>query len=283
MENTMTFRSIQQLHRAERHQAAPGFSTYNMGPGNIGRVMDPFVNLDEFSMDRPIFRAHPHAGFSAITYLFEDSPGSFINRWSYGEPQIIGPGAFHWTQAGSGMIHEEVPTEPGVECHGLQMFVRLPTQSELSPPEAFHLEPHEVPEHIENGLRVRVLAGSAFGVSSPIAIVNDLTFLDVHLEAGTTVQIPAASAQNAFGFVVSGTAASGDRELRAHTAASFANDGSEVTFSAKMACEILVGFGAPLNEPYVTHGPFMLSTSDRISEAFTRLKSGGMGQLAPSF
>jgi redox-sensitive bicupin YhaK (pirin superfamily) len=283
METTMTVRSIQQLHDAQSYQAAPGFSSHNMGPANIGRLMDPFVNLDDFMMDRPIFRAHPHSGFSAITYMFEDSPGSFVNRWSYGEPQIIGPGAFHWTQAGSGMIHEEVPTESGVDCHGLQMFVRLPTEFELSLPEAFHLDSHEVPEYISAGVRVRVLAGSAFGVASPIAILNDLTFLDVHLEAGATVAIAAGSEENAFGFVVKGAAVSNATELRAHTAVSFAHDGSEIVLSAETDCEILVGLGSPLNEPYIAQGPFMLSTSERIGEAFTRLKSGGMGQLAPSF
>ena len=136
----MATRSILAIHQAALAHPRPGFATRNIGPGNLGRRMDPFVNLDDFEMDRPIFRAHPHAGFSAVTYMFEDSAGTFRNRWSHGGDELIGPGAVHRSQAGSGMLLEEVPTEPGVSCHGLQMFVKLPASMELSDPAAFHLD-----------------------------------------------------------------------------------------------------------------------------------------------
>jgi redox-sensitive bicupin YhaK (pirin superfamily) len=279
----MTHRTVQTSYQSQEQQLRPSFSNYNIGYSNLGKALDPFVNLDDFAMNRPIFRAHPHAGFSAVTYIFEDSPGSFINRWSYGEPQLIDPGDLHWTQAGSGMIHEEVPTQSGINCHGLQMFVRLPTAMELSPPEAFHLNSRDIPEHKASGVRARILVGSAFGKLAPINIINKLTLLDVHLDAGASIEIPAAATENAFAFVISGSAATTDLVLAAHAAATFAQDGSSILLTGETACEVLVGFGSALNEPYISEGPFMLSTPERLNEATERMRSGGMGHLAASF
>ncbi|MFB2920991.1 MULTISPECIES: pirin family protein [Aerosakkonema] len=104
-----------------------GFSDYNLHD-QLGVSLDPFLNLVDFHMSQPTFKPHPHAGFSAVTYMFEDSEGAFINRDSLGDRSRIAPGDLHWTQAGSGMLHEEVPERAGVDCHGLQMFVNSLTK-----------------------------------------------------------------------------------------------------------------------------------------------------------
>jgi redox-sensitive bicupin YhaK (pirin superfamily) len=279
----MKNKMLRALHVSPEMRMADGFTAHEIGPSNLGRVLDPFVSLTDFSMGRPIFRAHPHAGFSAVTYMFEDSEGTFVNRWSKGQTHLIGPGTLHWTQAGSGMFHEEVPMEPGLVCHGLQMFVRLPTEFEDSQPEAFHLDAEEVPEYLADGLRVRILAGSAYGVSSPIAIRNSLTFLDVHLAGSTSVSLPSTENENSFVYVVSGSVRVGDQVLDAHTGGAFAYDGDSVTIGASSDAEVLFGSGPALNEPYVTEGPFMMSTPERMANAFTRMRAGEMGELAPSF
>ncbi len=36
-------------------------------------ALDPVISVDHFRMSQPTFAPHPHAGFSAVTYLFEDS------------------------------------------------------------------------------------------------------------------------------------------------------------------------------------------------------------------
>jgi redox-sensitive bicupin YhaK (pirin superfamily) len=278
----MMVRNVERTHVAGLDQPMPGFTTRNIGPANLGRRMDPFVNLDDFVMDRPIFRAHPHAGFSAITYMFEDSAGTFRNRWSFGGDQLIGPGAVHWTQAGSGMLHEEVPIDAGVPCHGLQMFVKLPAAHELADPAAFHLDAAEVPEVDTNGVRVRVLAGRWDAVESPMPIVNDLVWLDVHLEPGSTFTTPAPAGQTAFVFMINGSATSAGSALEEHSGALF-GDGDTVVIDSEGGAELLWCSGPPINEPIVTDGPFMMSTRSRLDDASARLRAGEMGRLPPSF
>jgi redox-sensitive bicupin YhaK (pirin superfamily) len=235
-------------------------------------------------MSKPVFRPHPHAGFSAVTYMFEDSQGSFANRWSKGGSAIIGPGSLHWTQAGMGMVHEEIPTEPGVPCHGLQMFVKLAAIDELSPPTAFHLDANHVVEITGiSGARIRLLAGGAFGQHAGIAIRNDLVLLLVHLETGTQVDLQAPAAENTFVFVQNGTVAIGNTELSRHGAAVFAHDGDVVRVTAKESASFLFGSGLPLNEPLFAQGPFIMSTPDRLDEARKAFQRGDMGHLEPSF
>jgi redox-sensitive bicupin YhaK (pirin superfamily) len=250
----------------------------------LGVSISPFVDLTEFVMSQPVFRPHPHAGFSAVTYMFEDSQGSFMNRWSKGGSELIGPGTLHWTQAGIGMMHEEIPTEPGIDCHGLQMFVKLAAADELTPPEAFHLDAKQVVEITSQpGARIRLLAGNAFGQQAGIAIRNNLVLLDVHLEAGTRIELQSPSAENAFLFIQNGTIVTGDTKLDTHGAAVFAHDGDHITVTATTKTSFLFGTGLPINEPSYAQGPFIMSTRERLSEARNAFQRGDMGHLEASF
>jgi redox-sensitive bicupin YhaK (pirin superfamily) len=278
-------RSIQAAGPLAVNSPGGGFDeAVSLSERALGVSVLPFVDLTVFRMSQPVFRPHPHAGFSAVTYMFEDSPGTFINRWSKGDSKLIGPGSLHWTQAGIGMMHEEIPTEPGVSCHGLQMFVKLAGADELSPPEAFHLDHEEVVEITDQlGARIRLLAGSAFGQHAGIGIRNELVFLEVHLKSGTTVELPAPARENTFVFIQSGTLNIGDREFGKGDAAVFAHDGDHVSTAASTPTSLLFGSGVPLNEPVFAQGPFMMSSRERLSDAGVAFQRGDMGHLEPSF
>ncbi|KAL7579174.1 hypothetical protein ACA910_011347 [Epithemia clementina (nom. ined.)] len=259
-------------------------------------------------MDRPIFGAHPHAGFLAVTYMFEDLQGTFRNRWSKGSEQaLIGPGSIHWTQAGSGMMHEEVPIDPlgtNKPSHGLQMFVKLPADQELSPPASFHLNANEVPVYQDNelGVCVRVLVGSYKDNESSIKTGNSgLTFLNVHLKPGATATFHHPSDQTAFIFNIHGKVTAPhssssntnndqeqeEVEIGEHAAAIFAPDGGDciqlTNPSLDAPSEFLLCAGYPNKEPLISGGPFMMSTKERLDQAKEDYRNGKMGHLETSF
>ena len=280
-----TARTIASHETLRVDHPSPGFETaVSLNAGSLGHDLSPFVELTEFEMSQPVFRPHPHAGFSAVTYLFEDSAGAFRNRWSKGGDALIGPGSIHWTQAGAGMMHEEVPTEPGVACHGVQMFVKLAAADELTPPEAFHLDPDEIVELApEPGVRIRVLAGRLGDTAAGIGIRNDLAFAEVHLARGATVALPAPTDHNAFVFVQRGATTSGGAAIAARDAAAFDHDGDQVELTATAATSLLFGAGPPLREPAFARGPFIMSSTDRLDAASAAFQRGEMGRLEPSF
>jgi redox-sensitive bicupin YhaK (pirin superfamily) len=254
-----------------------------LNPSTIGDDLSPFVDLTLFDMSQPVFRPHPHAGFSAVTYMLESSVGTFRNRWTAGPDELIGPGTIHWTRAGSGMMHEEVPTVSGVSCRGVQMFVKLPTDRELDPPRAFHLEAAQVREVTpEGGVRVRVLAGEFDGTASGLGLPEELTYLDVHLDPGSRATLPASAAWNAFVFVLHGEVDLGGSHCTGPAGATFEPDGDVVSIAARTAAQLLFCAGPPTG-PHVARGPFIMSSPERLDAAQRRFDAGDMGRLLPSF
>lgn len=284
--STNTRKQIVAVEPLPRHQMSGDFFSWSLRGQLGGRSLDPFLNLDDFHMARPTFRPHPHAGFSAVTYLFEDSQGSFQNRDSRGNQQQIGPGALHWTEAASGVIHEEVPTVPGVDCHGVQMFVNLPVARHRTEPRALHLDARDVPELAPApGVRVRVLAGSVGRVASPLDVSPALDFLDVHLGPNAALDLPAAAGQTAFVLGVAGRAALGQGvPLGAHEGAVFDTLAGQLHLETQAeAFQGLVCIATPLQQPVVWAGPFALSSQAALADAQRRYQTGAMGRLAPSF
>lgn len=285
----MRARSVQVSAALPMHQGGPGFTSHSLR-GFAGFSLDPFLSLDDFHMSEPTFPPHPHAGFSAVTYMFEDSRGAFTNRDSLGDRSLIAPGALHWTQAGRGMMHEEIPERRGVDCHGVQMFVNLRAEHKSAPPRAFHVDPRDVPEAAPApGARVRVLAGEALGKRSPLdALLTPILLLDVRLDAGAEVAIPIDPAWTAFVLSVSGEGTVGPTDrahpLAAHSAAGLARDGETIQLRAgARGLGALVGAGHPIGEPVVFGGPFVMTRREDLAEAFARYERGEMGRLSPSF
>ncbi len=281
--NAPQFRTVRARQAVEHQQMSPHFGAYGLRSTESFSI-DPFVNLDDFMMSQPTFPPHPHAGFSAVTYLFEDSGGAFINRDSLGDISRIEPGAMHWTQAAHGMMHEEVPEVPGQACHGLQMFVNLKEAHKGAKPAAFHLSAADIPElRPDNGIRIRVLAGTLNGAASPLTeLLTPVTFLDVHLAPNAVVELPAPRQHTAFVFVVDGAGRVDQTEVTAHAAVLLASDGDLVRVVAgPEGMHLLFGEGAPIGEPVVFGGPFLMTRAEDIFAAKQRFTRGEMGRLEP--
>ncbi len=276
-------RNVIQRVRAEVMSDRPEFRAYSLGRHNLRDGIDPFIQLDHFYMRAPIFPPHPHAGFSAVTYMFEDSVGSFQNRDSLGDRALIHPGDIHWTQAGSGLMHEEIPSPPDTLCHGAQIFVNLAAKHKWSQPVALHLDSAQVPEYaIPCGGKVRVVVGAAFGLTSLLQPLTPVTLLDVTLPPQGKVLHTLPSSHHAFVHVIQGSGEFGAELSRLESLdAALLEPGSEtVTVQANGdGLHYLLGAGEPLNEPVVAHGPFVMTTDEEIQRAMVAYRSGRMGRL----
>lgn len=169
-----------------------------LGLRGVAELIEPFIGIDHAWMSAPTFPAHPHAGFSAVSYVFLDSETGLDNRDSIGTRNLIRPGGLHWTAAGRGIVHEEVPAEPGKTVHSLQIFVGLPPDRQDMAPFALSLEPERVPVVRTPGAEIRVPLGQ-FGESrSPLQPPTDATMLDIRLEESAELSVPIAAGEAAF-------------------------------------------------------------------------------------
>ena len=265
-------------------------------------LMDPFIGVDSYTMPQPFFGAHPHAGMSAVSLMLPEAEGGFINRDSLGDHSHIRPGDLHWTQAGRGMVHEEVPSEPGKAARGMQIFVNMRRAHKQAEPVAFKVSHESIPHVVVEGGSVRVVAGSFADQSSPITQddrwLTRVNMLDVTLAPGAQLDITVAARDNAFFVIRSGQYRSSKAVNIALSAIIFgafkANSGdakSDLSIGHSVARitagdEALRGVffsGTPIGEPIFSGGPFMGNTAEDIVAYKRAFARGEMGSLQSSF
>jgi redox-sensitive bicupin YhaK (pirin superfamily) len=258
------------------------FEALRMGGDMFGREGDPWFNLDHFRMAGPTFPPHPHAGFSAVTYVLPESPGAIANRDSRGDRSLIGPGGVHWTAAGHGIVHEEIPATPGTFTEGFQIFIRQPADQESQPPAIAHVDGDDVPIiRLPGGGSLRVIAGDFEGQAAPFTLPSPLSMFDLSLDAGQPFRwSPPVQYQSLAIYLFAGAFA----RCVAPALLVFAPGDTPLDIDAtEDGTRFLVMAGIPLNAPSVSNGPFVLSSRAALEDAVQRYRSGAMGALPPDW
>lgn len=270
---------------ASKPRSIPGFTSLQfVDLDELGVSGSPLSVLDDFRVNGLPFSPHPHAGFAAVTYVFEDSDGAARSRASSGVDLVVQPGGIAWTHAGSGIVHEEIPAEPGRELHGVQLFVNLSARNKLTDPQVLSLEPDEVPVwHSDTNGHVRVVVGRYGGVLSPLVPIEPFTLLDVTLHG--ELSFPAPDGHNAVIYVRTGGVVArveGREAVLEHAHAVAVRGGNAVvSISASEPAQLLFLSGAAIDEPVVSEGPFIMNDVAQVNAAIRRYQRGEMGQLAP--
>ena len=275
--------TIQRIVSPTHARRGEGFEALRIGPDLFGREGDPFLNVDHFRMRTPTFPPHPHAGFSAVTYLLPESPSGMLNRDGRGDRSVIQPGGVHWTAAGSGLVHEEVPEPAGSLAEGLQIFVRQPAEQERLPARIHHVDPDLMPV-VSIGERswVRVVAGTFGEAEAPFEPPSPLQILDVALAPGAGLAWNSPwSAGTVTLYLFSGAIDVDDTDIPAPRLVVFARGTAAIRLSATIGDARFVLFaGQPLNQTSVSAGPFVLSNQAAVDDAFARYRRGDMGMIA---
>jgi redox-sensitive bicupin YhaK (pirin superfamily) len=244
--------------------------------------LDPFLSVDHFWMSQPTFAPHPHAGFSAVTYLFDDSETGFVNRDSLGHVLDIDPGSLHWTRAAAGVMHDEAPKVNGRTAHGMQIFVNLPAAYKHEAPGIEHVVQADMPKWQVGDALVQLVFGRYGGHVSPLVPLSQATLLDLafHGAGLATLTIPA----NQQGFILMAAAEVRIAEHRVtpETGLAFGQYAAErsITLKADAAARMAVYLGTPICEPVVWGGPFVMTSSEDIAQAQRNYAAGRMGRLA---
>lgn len=272
----------------ETFHVGDGFEAQAFRNAHFAGNMDPLVMVDHYWMSKPTFGAHPHAGMSAVSVIFEDSEGLFHNRDSLGNDFDIKPGDLYWLKAGSGAIHDESP-RAGANIHGLQIFVNLPNALRNSTPASLHVKAQDMPILEAAGFRVRVVLGESNGIRGHQSPALPLTILDGQMAANSAFSHQLNKGENTWIHAIKGTTkivAKGKQvdlvagqavaipQLAAEASADIQlfNEGSEKAHFALFA-------GQPTQEPYVQKGPFIMATNGDVAQAEADFAAGKFGQL----
>ncbi len=249
-----------------------GFRVRRALPDLRRKMVGPFIFFDhmgpaEFSPGKGIdVRAHPHIGIATITYLFD---GQILHRDSLGYEQRITPGAVNWMTAGRGIVHSErTPAdlrESGSSVHGIQSWVALPQEYEETEPAFDHYPADSIPAATVDGGGVRVVAGVAFGVSSPVRTASETLYAEIDLRAGSALDVPAEYEERAV-YVVEGDVAVSGEKYPAGTLVVL-RAGSKPRVDAVSDCKWMLLGGAPLDGDRTIWWNFVSSSKSRIQQA----------------
>jgi redox-sensitive bicupin YhaK (pirin superfamily) len=233
------------------------------------RMVGPFVFVDQMGpvmlpTDREItVLPHPHVGLSTITYLFA---GEGLHRDSLGIVQRILPGEVNWMTAGRGIVHSErMRPDASGRLFGVQIWVALPRHLEECEPSFEHYGASAVQVVHEDGVTVRLIAGSAFGLHSAVRVSSPLFYAEVQMSEGSILQLRPEFAERA-AFVLEGSVTLGPSELHAGKIAVFRH-GAEVLLRAEQTTRLLLFGGEPLDGPRHIMWNFVSSSKERLEQA----------------
>jgi redox-sensitive bicupin YhaK (pirin superfamily) len=248
-------------------------------PADVRQRVGPFIFFDHMGpamlaagkgMD---VRPHPHIGIATVTYLFE---GEIIHRDSLGYVQAILPGAVNWMTAGRGIVHSERSPETSMTSasplHGIQTWLALPDGMEEAEPDFAHYPGDAIPRADQDGVSIRMIAGSGFDLTSPVEVASDTFYAEVILTRGSSIDFPIDVAERAI-YLVSGEISIIDRVLTAGTMAVL-RSGERASILALDDARLMLLGGAPLPGTRHLYWNFVSSSKERIERAKADWRDG---------
>jgi len=266
----------------QRRRDLGGFEVGRVLPFTRRHMVGPFIFFDhigpvtfEAGIPKGVdVRPHPHIGLATVTYLFA---GEIMHRDSVGVQQAIQPNEVNWMIAGRGITHSErfeKARAEGGPMHGIQAWVALPKEHEETEPSFGHFGSTDLPVHEDAGLRTRLIAGTAFGMTAGVTTHSPLFYAHWELAADARAALPPEFTERAL------YVATGEVETRAGRFAAgrmlVFDKGEDTTVRAVQPATTLMALGGePVGERFIEWN-FVSSSRERIEQAKADWRAGRM-------
>jgi hypothetical protein len=281
-----------------------GFEIWRPFPGGVSLAdVDPFLLLDQAGprVNGPGEASgapwHPHRGFETVSYVLD---GEISHHDTNGGGGIIAEGDTQWMTAGSGILHDELPTERayriGGPVHMVQLWVNLPSRLKFTAPRYQSITRNDLVllTTDDGGAVLRLIAGDLANHQGPGATHTPITYLHATIAPGARLSLPWSPDFSAMAYLLSGqgTAGPARRPVSDHDLVQFGPGDNVVVQAAERlsgdqaALDVLLLGGLPIREPIAHYGPFVMNTRDEITQAIADYQAGRLGtipadQLAP--
>ncbi len=223
--------------------------------------------------------AHPHRGFSPVTFIFD---GAIRHRDSRGNDSVVSAGGIQWMHAGMGIVHSERPVDPEQRIELIQLWINTPAAHKMDQPAYIPVSKEEARVYTaSDGLATaNVFAGELLGQRGKIQHVSPVNAATLELKQGARIEIPLPADHSAFLYLLDGKVSVGGFGLveGLHTVV-LKRDGEGVTMEALEDTRVLLMSARPLDEPVVSYGPYVMNTQTQVMEAMRDYQIGKMGIL----
>ena len=256
-----------------------GFSVRRALPHGKRQMVGPFIFFDQMGPVQFLagqgldVRPHPHIGLATVTYLFD---GRVMHRDSEGNALEITPGAMNLMTAGRGIAHSE-RSPPGARkgaegMFGIQSWIALPQAHEETAPSFQHFDAGSLPLIEDGGVRARVIAGSAFGKTSPVGMLSQWLYAEVVLAPGASAPLDPDQEERAI-YVAEGEVDIAGETFEGPRLLIF-RPGDRITVRALRRTRLMFLGGAALEGPRYIWWNFASSRKERIEQAKEDWKTG---------
>lgn len=265
-----------QMGATTLHQAFP--------VNNLDQV-DPFILLHHFDFTKGAGEhdfdvpPHPHRGFSPITFIYE---GAVQHTDSLGNAHEIQDNEVQWINAARGLIHGEKIgkelAEKGGRFQGIQLWINTPKAHKMDPPSYQPITKEEIILIEKEGVEFRLVSGKYENKKGPAK--SDVVTGMLRMKEGSKYTMSFPASNNVAFYILEGQLRINEERFAAqHQLILFKNTEGEILLEANSDAKLLIMAADPINEPLVTHGPFVMNTQTEILEAMRDYQNGKMGFL----
>src|SRR5450755_3953370 len=222
------------------------------------------------------FGPHPHRGFETVTFILQ---GVLAHRDSAGHESVINAGGVQWMTAGSGLIHEEISPESfkrdGGPLEILQLWVNLPARLKMTPPRYVGLQRDQIPtlRAADGHSEVNLIAGNLHGKDGPVHSLTGVFMVTWDSQPAGRVRFDGLAGRDVFLYVVRGEVTVAGTAVAAFNLAEL-GEGDAIKIEATTQATVIFGHADPIDEPVVSHGPFVMTSEDEIRQAYADYGAG---------
>ncbi|UVW29764.1 pirin family protein [Massilia sp. H6] len=284
----MTEKTVQRIHPATRDDIGELITRRPLPAPRLEQI-DPFLFLNHHGPQTypphnsglP-FGPHPHRGFETVTFILE---GMLAHRDNAGHESIIDAGGVQWMTAGRGIVHAEVSPRAFLDAGGpveiLQLWVNLPASLKMSEPAYTGLQRADIPAlPLDAGkVTMNLIAGQWEGSCGPVHTLTGVFMSTLQMEAGGCLRVSGLTGRSVFLYVARGmvrVGRQGAMVTQMHLV-EFNDAGDAIEIRAERDALVVFGHAAPIREPVVAHGPFVMTTREEIAQAIEDYQAGRFG------
>lgn len=257
-----------------------GFEVRRALPSAQRQMVGPFIFFDqmgpaEFLTGQGIdVRPHPHIGLSTVTYLMQ---GRIHHRDSLGTDAWITPGEVNLMTAGHGITHSERADgdlrDAPHSLFGLQTWLASSQADEDAPARFDNLKPKDLPMLEGEGKQVRLILGSAWGATVPLALSTETFYADAILQPGAAIPLPDNHEDRGV-YVLSGEVSQGGQTYGVGKMLVFRPGDQVAVRAGDQGARIMLLGGATMDGPRYIWWNFVASSRDRLDAAKEAWRAG---------
>lgn len=254
-------------------------------PVNSLEQIDPFILLHHFDFTKGPGEhdfnvpPHPHRGFSPVTFIYE---GAVQHTDSLGNDHVVKDNEVQWINAARGIIHGEKVgkdfANKGGRFQGIQLWINTPKAHKMDAPSYQPITEKEIMLEKKEGTELRIVSGKYGDKKGPAH--SDVFTAMLRMKEGSKQSLSFPASDNVAYYVLEGQLRINEEHFAGqHQLIVFKNTEGEILLEANSDAKLLIMAGEPINEPLVTHGPFVMNTQTEILEAMRDYQNGKMGFL----